>query len=116
GPVDDRGEGSAADAAKVADRKTAALHLELPFASLVRCLGQLRGERLDALFIDVADDRDDQPALGVDRHANVIVALQDELVVGEVKGSVEVGKLLQGDRGGLQGEGGDGQLGSLAIA
>ena len=74
GPVDDRRERRAADAAEVGDREAAALHLverQLAGARLLRRLRQLDRQLDDALAIDVADDRHEQAALGVDGDADV---------------------------------------------
>ena len=47
------------------------------------------------LLVDVADDRHDQPAVRVDRHADVHVLLQHDRLAGHVHGAVELRELLE---------------------
>ena len=101
GPVHDRREIGAADAAEIRDRHAAAAHLlerELPLARLRRQLVQLDGNRRDVLLIGVSDHRHQQPAIGVDGDADVDVFLVDDLAALRIDRRVELRKLLDGRR------------------
>ncbi|GIX65248.1 transcriptional regulatory protein, putative [Babesia caballi] len=80
---------------------------------------QLRGELLDAgevllelpdaLPLDVADDGDQQPAVGGDSNVDVVLGVLHVAVAGELAVHDGVGR--QGERHALEEEGGHGQLG-----
>jgi hypothetical protein len=113
GPAHDRREADAADAAQVADREAAARHVVERDLAVARLLGDLRhlpAEVVHAFLVHVAQHRHDQAALGIDGDADVAIMLGDEPLVGQVEAGVELRKLAQGDRAGLDDKGGDRQL------
>src|ERR1041385_4777971 len=80
--VDDRREVAAADAALVRDRKASALELierDLALARALDELVQLLREIGQALFVDVAEHRDDKSRLRIDGDADVKIFLVDDL-------------------------------------
>ena len=86
GRVDDRREARAAEAAEGGDRERPARHVrraELALARLARQLGELARDVEEALLVDVADDRHDEALRRVGREAEVVVALEHELVAVE---------------------------------
>src|SRR4051794_41132410 len=86
GRVDERGEPGPADAAQARDRERAALHvggLELAGTGGAGQLGELTRDVEDALRAGVLDDRHDEPVRRVGGEADVVVALDDELVAVE---------------------------------
>ena len=107
--VDDRREVGAADAAEVGDAEAAALHFlerDLAAARLLRQLRELHRQLHDVLLIRVADDRHEQPAIGVHGDADVDVFLDDDFVGRQVDRRVELrehpqrgGDHLDGNRG-----------------
>src|SRR5262245_43924711 len=79
-PVDDRAEADAADSSEIRNRDDTARHLverELAGARLLGNLRKLRGKLDYALLLDVADDRDQEAAIGVHGHTDVGVLLVD---------------------------------------
>ena len=111
--VDDRRERRAADAAKIRDAEAAALHLlerQLPVACFLGQLRQLHGELHDVLGVGVADDRHEQPAIGVHGDADVDVLLLDDFFRRHVDRDVELREGLQRRRDHLHGDRGDRQI------
>ena len=98
--------------------KHAALHLverQLAGARLLGDLGQLRRQLGDALRVDVADDRHEQAAIGVDGDADVRVLLVDQLPAARVDRRVELRELLQRGGDDLHRDGRDRQLAAGAL-
>ena len=86
GRVDDRRERRPADPAERRDRERAALHVaghQLAVARLARQLGQLARDLHQALLVGVLDHRHDEPAGRVGGEADVVVALEDQVVAVE---------------------------------
>src|SRR5690606_17641290 len=113
--VDDRGERGAADAAQRADGEAAALHLVGFQLALARQRGEFAhfpGDLHHALLGGIAQDRHHQAIRGVGGEADVVVALEDEVVA--VQRGVERRVLLQRGDAGLDQEGEHGQLAGLA--
>ena len=67
-------------------------------------VSQLLRQFQHALLVHIAEDRHQQAALGIDGHADMIIAFQHELPRGNIEAGIEVGKLLEGDGGSLEGE------------
>ena len=112
-PVDDRREGSAADAAEVGDGEPTPLHLverQLAAARLFRGLGQLRRQLEDPLRVDIPHDRHEQTALCVGGDADVNRLFVDDLVSRLVDRRIELRKLLQRRSDDLQRDRGHRQL------
>ena len=79
-------------------REAAALHLverELAGARLLGELAELGGELEHALLVDVADDRHQQAAIGVDGDADVEVLLEDQRLAGHVDRRVDLRERLE---------------------
>ena len=97
-PVDDRREVPRAEGAEVGDRERTAARVldgELAVAGTLRCLREVDRELDDVLLVDVADNRHDQPALGVDRRPHVDVALEDQFAADDIDAGVHAGVGLE---------------------
>ena len=113
GCVDNGGKERAADAAQARHRETPALHVtgqELVRARLVADRGQLRRQVVDALAVHVADDGHHQSLRRVDGHAEVVVALEDQVLARGIQRGIEGRESLQRHNHGLHDEGQHGQL------
>src|SRR5262245_8610152 len=118
GRVDDRREVRAADAAEARDRERAALHVARLELTVARELGEVRKLVRDvehALAVGVAHDRHDQAARRVDRHADVVVLLDDHVLARLVERGVELRELPQRGDAGLDHEGEHRQLETLLL-
>ena len=105
GRVDDGRKAGAADAAERGNREGAALHvggLEFAVARPGREVHHLASNVEDALDVDVADDRNQQPAGRVGGKADVVVLLQHQFAA--VDGGVQTRVLFQHERAGLDDE------------
>jgi hypothetical protein len=118
GRVDDRGERGTADAAQARDRERAALQvagLELALARELADVGELVRDVEHALAVGVAHHRHHQPAGRVDRHAHVVVLLDDDVLARLVERRIEHRELPQRRDAGLDHEGEHRQLESLLL-
>src|SRR3989338_9286764 len=98
GPVDDGGKLRPADPAEVGDRHGPALEFIQGDLFLPRALGgsvEFIRELKDGLALDVADDRHDQPAVGINGDTDVAIFLVNDLLGRHVDGGVKFGKCFQ---------------------
>ena len=112
GGVENGREAGAANAAQVGDGKRAALHFfqaGLAGAGAFGELSQLDREGDDVLAVHVADDGNQQAAVGVHRHADVIVLLVDDFMGRHVDTGVELREPFESGGHHFQRNGRDGE-------
>ena len=83
GPVHNRGERPAAEAAEIGNGERPALHVverELAVTGLLSGLGDFVRKLKNILPVDVTDNRHEQAPIGVDRHADADVLLVDDFL------------------------------------
>src|SRR6266850_2135332 len=105
GVVDDRDRAGSAERAEIGDGEgpsAQVLERGLARANALRERRQLALQLDEGLLVDVADDRNDQAALGRHRHAEMAVALDDQLARRRVETGVECRVLPERERGRLQ--------------
>ncbi len=116
--VDDGGEGGAAQGSDVGDGEGAAGHVlpvDLAVADPLGRLLQLLAQLDNVLAVHVPDHGDDEAPFGVHGHADVVVALEDDLPGRHVEAGVEAGLGLEGGHRRLHGEDGNGQGAPLVL-
>src|SRR5574341_993638 len=118
GIVDDRRGKGGAVGPVIGDRKGAPLEvfkLDCPFSCLFAQVLQFHCKLADGLLVDVPDDRDDEPFVGIDCNADIEVLLDDYFESFFVHGGIEGAELHERVLEGLHEERHEGKVDAFVL-